>query len=82
MSTRSVYLKIGYVNKKKIALPDCVNIAVANRYSFLLTSLDVCTLGILARRIRALRPPNPYTLRGIFLNREVLIKKQGKSIQY
>lgn len=80
--TRSLYLKIGYVNKKKIALPESVNIAVASRYEFALASLDQGTLRVLARRIRALRLPNPYTLRGIFLNRESLMKKQGKAVQY
>ena len=79
---RSIALELGYSNKKKVPLPACINVQIQNRYNFDLHCLDAGLLRVFSKRIRALRPPNVYTSKGIFLNNEVVIQKQGKSVQY
>ncbi|HPT27268.1 MAG TPA: hypothetical protein PLZ95_12670, partial [Bryobacteraceae bacterium] len=44
-----------------------------------LTSIDRQQLGQVAANIRALRPPEPYKLKGIRYTGEVLRKKVGKT---
>ena len=79
---RCIGLEIGYSGQKIVPLPNSINLKVINRYNFELCCLNVGVLKVLSKKIRHLRPPNPYTLKGIFLNKETLIKKQGKSVQY
>jgi large subunit ribosomal protein L6 len=79
---RIIALELGFTNKKIIPLPSFINVRVISRYSFELTSLNLPYLRAFAKKIRALRLPNPYTSKGIFLNNETVISKQGKSTQY
>ena len=79
---RSFALELGYSNKKIIPLPSCVNLRILNRYNFELHCLDNSLLRVLSKRVRELRLPNPYTSKGIFLDNERIIQKQGKSVQY
>lgn len=79
---RSIALELGFTSKKVIPLPSFINVRVLSRYAFELTSLNTSYLKTFARKIRDIRPPNPYTSKGIFLNDEVVVSKQGKSTQY
>jgi len=79
---RSIALELGFTNKKIIPLPYFINVRILSRYAFELTSLNTPYLKTFARKIRDLRPPNPYTSKGIFLNNETMVSKQGKATQY
>ena len=81
-SKRSIALELGFTNKKVIPLPSHMNVRVINRYLFELVSINAPYLSTFSKKIRGLRPPNPYTSKGIFLNDETIVPKQGKATQY
>lgn len=80
--SRRLHLELGYTQKKVIPLPKSVNVSVTNRYNFELSSLDLPQLRVLSKRVRGLRSPNVYTAKGVLLNNEVIVTKQGKKTQY
>jgi len=81
-NSRSIALELGFTNKKVIPLPAEINVRILSRYTFELISLNASYLKTFAKRIRDLRPPNPYTSKGIFLDDETITPKQGKATQY
>ena len=81
-TSRSIALELGFTNKKVIPLPADINVRVLSRYTFELISLNASYLKTFAKKIRDLRPPNPYTSKGIFLDNETITPKQGKATQY
>jgi ribosomal protein L6P/L9E len=75
-------LELGFTQKKVIPLPSAVNLKIQDRYNFSFTSLNSFELRVLSNNIRSLRKPNSYTGKGILLNNENIILKQGKKTQY
>jgi large subunit ribosomal protein L6 len=81
-NSRKIALELGFTNKKVIPLPSYISVRILNRYAFELISLNASSLKTFAKKIRDLRPPNPYTSKGIFLDNEIVTPKQGKATQY
>lgn len=81
-SFRLIHLELGFTQKKVIPLPSAVNLKIQDRYNFSFTSLNSFELRVLSNNIRSLRKPNSYTGKGILLNNENIILKQGKKTQY
>lgn len=72
----------GYSNKVKYFFKGNENFLIEEKNKFSLFSLDIKKPKEIARQLRSLRAPNPYTGKGIFVNNEKVKKKQGKKTQY
>lgn len=69
----------GYSHSVAIDLPAGVTGKVADQTKLVLTSIDKELLGIVADRIRHVRPPEPYKGKGIRYEGEVIQLKEGKA---
>lgn len=75
---QTLVLQVGFSHDVKIELPkeikcSCVKTSIA------LESCDKDLLGVLAARIRKVRPPEPYLGKGIRYSDEVVRRKAGKT---
>ena len=68
---------LGYSHPIEFLLPQGVDCKIEKLTHLVLTSIDRQQLGQVAANIRALRPPEPYKLKGIRYTGEVLRKKVG-----
>lgn len=73
-------LQIGYSHPVNFKVPDGIQFSVdAKQVLITLTSVDKELLGIIAAKIRSLRPPEPYKGKGIRYLGEQIVKKAGKA---
>ena len=56
-----------------------MEIVVEANTNLTITGIDKEQVGLLASKIRATRPPEPYKGKGIKYNDEVILRKAGKS---
>src|SRR5580698_6381545 len=70
---------LGYSHAIEFYLPDGVEIKVDKQTHLVLTGSDRQILGEVAAKMRALRPPDPYTNKGVRYTGEPLRKKVGKT---
>ena len=70
---------LGYSHPIEFLLPDGVDMKVDKQTHIVLTGYDRQMLGQVAAHMRALRPPDPYTNKGVRFTGESLRKKVGKS---
>ena len=59
-------------------IPPNIKVEVPSAQRIILSGMDLQKLGIYAAKIRAWRKPEPYNLKGVFVNGETIKKKQGK----
>ncbi len=74
-----IVFTLGYSHAIEFLLPQGVDCKIEKLTHLVLTSIDRQQLGQVAANIRALRPPEPYKLKGIRYTGEVLRKKVGKT---
>ncbi|MBE0658664.1 MAG: 50S ribosomal protein L6 [Bryobacteraceae bacterium] len=74
-----IVFTLGYSHTIEFLLPKGVDCKVDKLTHLVLSSIDRQQLGQVAANIRALRPPEPYKLKGIRYTGEVLKKKVGKT---
>jgi large subunit ribosomal protein L6 len=70
---------LGYSHPIEFMLPPGVECKIEKQTHLVLTGIDKQQLGQVAANIRALRPPEPYKLKGVRYTGEPLKKKVGKS---
>ncbi|MBW0498846.1 hypothetical protein O181_038561 [Austropuccinia psidii MF-1] len=74
-------LRVGYSHPVLINLPDTdtfLNCQVPSPNQILLKGIDKQELGLLGAGIRKWRPPEPYNGKGIYLNNEIIKRKESK----
>lgn len=76
---QSLNLSLGFVEPVKFDLPKGIQAKVEANTKIILTGADKEILGVTAARIRALRLPEPYKGTGIRYDKEVIIRKVGKT---
>lgn len=74
-----VVFNLGYSHPIEFLLPKGVDCKVDKQTHLVLSGIDRQQLGQVAANIRAMRPPEPYKLKGIRYTGEVLKKKVGKT---
>jgi len=74
-----IVFTLGYSHPIEFLLPQGVDCKVDKQTHLVLSSIDRQQLGQVAANIRALRPPEPYKLKGIRYTGEALRKKVGKT---
>lgn len=72
-------LSLGYSHPNIISLSESLNVFVESNNEIVIEGIDKNEVGLLAAKIRRLRPPEPYKGKGIFYKGEKIILKPGKS---
>lgn len=75
-------LEAGYSNKVHYFFKGNENFIIEQKNKCSFFSLDKKKPKNTVYQLRYLRPPNPYTEKGIYINNEKIKKKQGKKTQY
>ena len=71
-------LYIGLSHDVFFAIPDGISVEVANETEITIKGYDRCKVMQFAKAIRDKKKPEPYKGKGIFLNGEKIIRKEGK----
>lgn len=72
-------LSVGFTHPVIIEAPDGINLSVENNTTIKITGIDKEKVGLIAQRIRSIKPPEPYKGKGILYKGEVIQLKVGKS---
>lgn len=75
----SITLTVGYSHPVDFKLPDGIQAKVENNTHIVLTGSDKMMLGLVADKLRGVRPPEPYQGKGIRYTNEHIIRKAGKA---
>jgi large subunit ribosomal protein L6 len=69
----------GYTHPVYVPVPEGVQISVENE-TISVSGIDKETVGEVASKIRAVKPPEPYKGKGIRYENEEVRRKEGKSV--
>jgi len=79
VQSKQLTLNVGYSHPVLFDIPEGIEIVVEANTNLTITGIDKEQVGLLASKIRATRPPEPYKGKGIKYNDEVILRKAGKS---
>lgn len=71
-------LRLGYPRPIRVAFPSQMQCEVSSPTEIKFTGNDKAALAQLAAKIRALRPPEPYNGKGVFVGKETIQRKEVK----
>ncbi len=72
-------MRVGYSHPVILPIPENITAKVVNNQTkIILNGPDFQQVTQFAAKIRANRPPEPYNGKGIFVNGETVIRKEGK----
>ena len=77
---KKVVFSLGFSSPVELAIPDGVDISVADNVKVVLTGADKQLVGDVAARIRSLCPAEPYKGKGIRYRDEHVRRKVGKTV--
>lgn len=75
---RSLHLKLGYSHGIVIPIPRDIRATIPTASKILLSGANYQRVTQFAAKIRALRKPEPYNGKGIFVGSETIKLKEGK----
>ena len=76
---KELNLNVGFSHPVVFNIPEGIEISVEANTNLIIRGADKEAVGLLASRIRAIRPPEPYKGKGIRYTNEVVLRKAGKS---
>tara|TARA_B110000971_G_scaffold198516_1_gene215190 strand:- start:9281 stop:9889 length:609 start_codon:yes stop_codon:yes gene_type:complete len=76
---KELTLNVGYSHPILFIVPENIDVIVEANINLRITGIDKEKVGVLASKIRATRPPEPYKGKGIRYNDEIVLRKAGKS---
>jgi large subunit ribosomal protein L6 len=76
---KELNLNVGFSHPVVFNIPEGIEIIVEANTNLIIRGADKEAVGLLASRIRAIRPPEPYKGKGIRYTNEVVLRKDGKS---
>jgi len=76
---KSLVLNLGFSHPVNIAIPEGINVEVAQNTTINIKACDKEQLGLFAAKVRSWRPPEPYKGKGILYKGEQILRKAGKS---
>lgn len=71
-------LSLGFSHQIFIKIPEDLTISIQDTTNFLIKGINKQSVTTMANRIRSLRPPEPYKGKGIIVNDEFVLRKEGK----
>ena len=72
-------LQVGFTNQVDLRIPEGLEVICPTNRSISVTGTDKQKVGQFAAEIRRVRPPEPYNLKGIKYEDEVIKRKAGKT---
>lgn len=75
----TLVLNVGYSHPVRIAAPSGIKFQVETNTIIRVIGIDKEAVGLVAQKIRAIRPPEPYKGKGIMYRGEIIQRKAGKS---
>jgi large subunit ribosomal protein L6 len=73
-----IVLSLGYSHPIDYALPEGIT-AKVDKNNLILSGIDKQAVGAAAAKIRSYRPPEPYKGKGIKYDKEIIVRKAGKT---
>lgn len=75
----SINLRVGFSHPVLLPIPEHIQARITNNQTkIVLTGPDYQQVTQFAAKIRSYRPPEPYNGKGIFVDGETVIRKEGK----
>lgn len=71
-------MKVGHSHLDKVDIPKGITVKLSNPTKIVCTSADLHQLTQFAAKVRAVREPEPYNGKGIFVGDETIMLKEGK----
>lgn len=71
-------LTVGYSHPVNFAVPEGIKIETPSQTEIVITGVDKQLVGLVAAKIRHVRPPEPYKGKGICYSDEKIIRKETK----
>ena len=78
VSGKFLRVYIGLSHDVFFAIPDGLKVEVTNDVDILIKGYDRCSVIKFAKMVRDIKKPEPYKGKGIFLNDEKVVRKEGK----
>ncbi len=75
---KQLNMQLGFSHDINFDIPDTVKIAVEKQTIIKISGSDKQEVGMIASKIKALRPPEPYKGKGIKEQGQYILKKEGK----
>ena len=75
---KELNLQLGFSHDVNFAIPEGINITVEKQTTIKIKGADKQEVGMVASKIKSLRPPEPYKGKGIKRKRSVYFKKRRK----
>ena len=79
MKGKNLLLNIGYSHPIFFIPPDEVTLQTPVQTQIVISGIDKQLVGLVAAKIRSIRPPEPYKGKGIKYSDEQIIRKAGKT---
>jgi len=76
---KQLVLSLGFSHEILVEEPDDVSIEVPEPTKIKVSGIDKQRVGLIAAKIRAFRPPEPYKAKGIHYENEQIRRKAGKA---
>ena len=75
---KQLNMQLGFSHDINFDIPDTVKITVEKQTIIKISGSDKQEVGMIASKIKALRPPEPYKGKGIKEQGQYILKKEGK----
>ena len=75
---KQLNLQLGFSHDINFDIPDTVKITVEKQTTLKIKGFDKQEVGMIASKIKSLRPPEPYKGKGIKEKGQYILKKEGK----
>ena len=72
-------LNVGFTHPIEFVIPSDLSIKIESPTKLQISGIDKEKVGFLAAKIRDMRPPEPYKVKGILYEGEKIIRKAGKT---
>jgi len=78
MKGKQLNLQLGFSHDVNFDIPDSIKIVVEKQTTVKITGIDKQEVGMIASKIKSLRPPEPYKGKGIKEKGQYILRKEGK----
>ena len=75
---KQLNLQLGFSHDINFDIPDSIKITVEKQTTIKITGSDKQEVGMIASKIKSLRPPEPYKGKGIKEKGQYILRKEGK----
>ena len=78
MKGKQLNLQLGFSHDINFDIPESIKIVVEKQTTIKITGIDKQEVGMIASKIKSLKPPEPYKGKGIKEKGQYILRKEGK----